>query len=263
MAATLTSPIVRAGGKRRLLPQILPLIAARPHECFVEAFGGGLSVTLNKPRSKVEVINDVDEDLVTFYKVAKHHARELRRVMHGQINSRALFQAARRKPEHETDIHRAARFWFLNACSFGADAESFGVIKTSGGTGAGSSWRGKLTKLADLHARLDRVIIEAVSWERLFKLYDAPATLWFLDPPYVGGSQKAYSPWTLDQMTTFRDAVRALKGRWIVTVGGTPEMQALWAGHPQQIVTRALGIGKPEDNCRKRFPELIVCDREP
>lgn len=262
MPPTLTSPIIRAGGKRRLLPQILPLIAARPHVCFVEAFGGGLSVTLNKPRSKVEVINDVDEDLVTFYKVAKHHARELRRVMHGQMNSRALFQAARRKPEHETDIHRAARFWFLNTCSFGSDGESFGCKKMPGG-GACPAWPGKLTKLADLHARLDRVIIEALSWERLFKLYDAPVTLWFLDPPYVGGSQRAYSPWTLDQMTTFRDAVRTLKGRWIVTVGGTPEMQDLWSGHPQQIVTRALNIGSTKDGSTgKRFPELIVCDRD-
>ena len=261
MPSTLTSPIKRAGGKRRLLPQILPLIAERPHVCFVEAFGGGLSVTLNKPRSKVEVINDLDGDLANFYRVARFHAPELRRQMRGQVNSRALFQAARRAPEHETDVHRAARYWFLNACSFGADGDSFGVVKTQGG-GAGTRWPSKLARLADLHARLDGVIVENVTWERLFKIYDGPATLWFLDPPYVGGSQKAYSPWTLDQMTAFRDAVRALKGRWIVTVGGTPEMQELWAGHPQQVVSRSLNIGAQKNGqTGRRFAELIVCDR--
>jgi hypothetical protein len=92
------------GGKRWLLPVILPLIP--PHTCYVEPFGGGLSVLLAKPRSPVEVANDTDGDLVNFYRVARFHLEPLLAELRWLPNSREEFHALRHQPGL-TDIQRA------------------------------------------------------------------------------------------------------------------------------------------------------------
>lgn len=248
-------PIKRAGGKSRLLKDILPLIEkAGKHACYAECFGGGLAVLLNKPRSQVEVINDIDGDLVNFHRQCQAHAPEIQRLMRHQLNSRVLFNEAKQSPPGETDVQRAVRYWFKSLVSFGRDGSSFGVMKT-GGSGAGTRRRNQFRALRAAARRLDGVIVECLDWQRLFKNYDGPQTLWFLDPPYVGGSQKSYSPWTLETMRTFRDAVFALQGRCIVTVGDTPEMRALWKPWKMRGITRILNIRTRG----KAFGELIIC----
>jgi DNA adenine methylase len=251
--------ISRAGGKTCLLKELLPLLGV-PHRCYVEVFGGGLAVLLAKGKQTgvVEVCNDIDADLVNFYRVAKAHGPELRRMLRGQINSRLLFNEAKAVPVGETDCQRAARYWLRNALSFGSDGNSFGVKKTAGG-GAASRWSGKLLALRAFARRMDGVIIEHLDWTRMLKNYDGPETLFFLDPPYVGGAQKVYKAWTMQDMEVFHAAVCALKGRWVVTVGDTPEMRALWKGHRQKRVVRSLSLRKTEANVKKKgFGELIV-----
>ena len=69
-------PAIRwAGGKRLLAKYILPHVL--PHECYVEPFSGGLAVMLAKPRSRMEVVNDIDGDLVTFYRCVRFHQEPL------------------------------------------------------------------------------------------------------------------------------------------------------------------------------------------
>lgn len=68
--AAITPPLKWQGGKRRVAKRLLPMIAARPHECWVEAFAGGAAMTFLKPRSKLEVINDTNHHLVNFYRYA-------------------------------------------------------------------------------------------------------------------------------------------------------------------------------------------------
>ena len=253
--AKIVPPIKRAGGKSRLLKHLLPLIEqAGKHACYAEAFGGGLAVLLNKPRSRVEVINDIDGDLVNFYRQTQAHMPEIARLMRRQLNSRVLFNEARQPHVGETEVERAVRYWFKNLTSFGGEGDSFGVAKSSIG-GAATKRRNQLAALRQTARRLDGVIVEHLDWQRLFRNYDGPQTLWFLDPPYVGGSQKSYSPWKIETMTAFRDAVRGLQGRWIVTVRDTPEMRALWKGWKMKGVDRSVNIGSGN---KKRFGELIV-----
>lgn len=256
-----TKPLLRWAGSKQpllphlLLPHLLPRIAATPHSVFAEVFAGGLSVTLAKPRSPVEVINDFHGELVNFYRCAQRHAPELRRVIRFQINSRELFDEAKRAT-HGTEIERAERFWFLNAVSFGGDNNSFGAgCKKKRGVGGQTSWPFRLRGLKNASRRLERVCIEQVSWERCLALYDSPETLFFLDPPYVGGKQKAYASWSLDTMRGFAETVRAVKGLFIVTVGDTPEMRALWRGCKLSSISRNRGINNA---AKAQYKELII-----
>lgn len=48
-----------------------------PHKTYVEPFAGGLSVLLGKPRTKCEVVNDINEDLVMFFRYVRLHGDAL------------------------------------------------------------------------------------------------------------------------------------------------------------------------------------------
>ena len=68
-------PFAYFGGKTRLAPLIA---AAMPsHEHYVEPFGGSLAVLLAKPRSRMETVNDLDGDLMTFWRVLRDQPDEL------------------------------------------------------------------------------------------------------------------------------------------------------------------------------------------
>jgi len=75
-----------AGAKSRLLKHLLPLIPE--HACYAEPFSGGLAVLLAKPRSAVEVINDVDGDLVRFYRCVRFHVETLLTELEFVLNAR-------------------------------------------------------------------------------------------------------------------------------------------------------------------------------
>ena len=71
-------PILRwPGRKTRMLKHRLPLIPE--HVCYCEPFAGSLALLLAKPRSQVEIVNDMNGDLVALYRNLQYHLPELLR----------------------------------------------------------------------------------------------------------------------------------------------------------------------------------------
>ncbi|MDR2462304.1 MAG: DNA adenine methylase, partial [Verrucomicrobiales bacterium] len=144
-------PAVRwPGGKSRLLNEILPLIP--PHTCYVEPFAGGLAVLLAKAPSPVEVVNDINHDLVNFYRCVRFHPDALQTELEWVLNSREEFNDLRQQAGL-TDIQRAARWFFRNKTCFG------GVRMTAFGTSAMSpmsSRAGRMDAIRVLNRRLDK-----------------------------------------------------------------------------------------------------------
>ncbi|PXX73975.1 Site-specific DNA methylase [Pseudomonas sp. LAMO17WK12:I10] len=72
----MSTPIIPwMGGKRRLADRLIPLFP--PHECYVEVFAGGAALYFMRPQpAPVEVLNDINGDLVTLYRVVQNHLEE-------------------------------------------------------------------------------------------------------------------------------------------------------------------------------------------
>lgn len=241
----------RAGGKSRLLKHLLPLIPA--HHCYVEPFAGGLALLLAKPRSKVEVLNDKDGDLVTFYRCVRFHTEPLLAELQWVLTSREEFYDYRNQPGL-TDIQRAARWYFRNrTCFGGVDARSFGISAVS----AADSRERRLESVRQLSVRLDRTIIEHLDWEHCVSLYDRPATFFFLDPPYLGCSNVGYAAWTPADAMKLREVLRSTKGRWLLTFNDCTEVRQIFAGCRITSIERALGIHHREESSG-RYRELII-----
>lgn len=128
----LHSPLRWVGGKYRLREQILERFPE--HSCYVEAFAGAGWVLFGKDAatSKVEVINDLDGELINFYRVLKHRPAEFAEMFHLELISRQLFNEYRRFEEGKTELERAMRFYYVLRLCFGGKREqrSFGTRTT-------------------------------------------------------------------------------------------------------------------------------------
>jgi hypothetical protein len=86
--------------------------AAREHEHYVEPFAGSLAVLLAKPRAEMETVNDLDQDLMTFWRVLRDRPEDLALHMALTPHSRAEHQAAYDLDDLD-DLERARRVWVL------------------------------------------------------------------------------------------------------------------------------------------------------
>ncbi len=244
-------PIVRwPGGKTRLLSALLPLI--RPHKLYAEGFGGGLAVFLAKPPSAAEVVNDANGDLVNLYRHAQFHLDALIHEVEFTLASRADLEALIEQPGL-TGLQQAARFLLRNRLSFGGAGSSFAVSKQGQPSRANV-----LEHIRALNARLDKVTVENLPYERLFTNYDSPDTCWFLDPPYSAGKIENYDAWTDATMTEFAARVEDLAGDWIVTVNDSALNRSLFARHDvTPVVTRSQAVNRKKLP-KATFGELII-----
>lgn len=104
------------GGKTKLAKQIVSLIP--DHTCYVEVFSGAANILFAKPKSKSEVINDINSDLVGLFRVVKYHRREFLKQLQFLTHSRQEFHDFKSQ-RGLTDILRAARFYLILKAAFG------------------------------------------------------------------------------------------------------------------------------------------------
>jgi len=87
------TPITYYGGKQRMLRHILPLI--HKHRIYAEPFVGGAAVFFAKPPSPIEIINDTNRQLITFYEIAKTQYQKLKKKIDATLHSRENHSYAR------------------------------------------------------------------------------------------------------------------------------------------------------------------------
>jgi DNA adenine methylase len=228
------------------------------HECYCEVFAGGLAVLLAKEPSKIEVVNDLNSDLVNFYRCVRFHCDELIKEIQWTVTSREEF-AAMKASKALTDIQRAALWFRIQSVSFGGDGESYGIARKSGGA-VNKSRYALMEKIGQLNARLDRVNIENLDWERCLRLYDSPETFFFLDPPYIGGSIKNYEAWTREHCEHLREVLEGLKGRWLLTINDSEETRSVFNGLRLLSLKRRLTI-RNNTGSQKEYAELLISPR--
>lgn len=211
-----------------------------------------MAVLLAKARSDLEVINDANGDLVTFYRCVRFHTDVLLTELKFVLTSREEFHDFRHQPGL-TDIQRSARWFFRNKnCFGGARMDSFGTRMT----GPGSSRAARLEAIRALNVRLDRVTIEHLDWQRCLALYDRPTTFFFLDPPYTECDAGMYASWTDTDVRGLREQLGRLRGKWLLTLNDTPSIRAIFAGCELRSVERARGINNRQGG--RRYRELVI-----
>ena len=170
-----------------MVKKILPLFPE--HLFYVEPFGGGAAVLLNKKPSRNDVYNDLDSRLVNFFRTMRDP--ELFKEFYTQISlmpySREEYYAARDRMADAVDFFVVARMSFSGIFGGGwgraQEATSKSMSMVVGG------WLSTIKRLPDFHERLLKVQIENKDWRDILDDYHGKAWLAYLDPPYVLGTR--------------------------------------------------------------------------
>jgi len=232
----LNSPIRYLGGKRLLRVEIISRFP-KDHICYVEGFCGGAGVFFGKKPSKVEVISDVNDDLMNFYRVVgdKKKHNQLIEALRWELCSRSQFNSYKKdlrdpgKRKELTDVQLAKRYYYVNKMSFAGKGGNFGYA-TTGGPGL------NLLKIKNnikrTHERLKRVYIENEDYKKIIERYDRKHTVFFFDPPYRTPSSRAYMKYfTDDDFICLKNVLKGIKGKFILTLNKDDFMINLFKPH--------------------------------
>lgn len=169
------------GGKWALAPWILSHMP--PHEIYVEAFGGALSVFMQKTPCKLEVVNDKDQQIVGLYRAVRTASEHLAFLLELTPYARAEYYAAKDRRDGSSRKVLTASYMGVGN-SLAASTNGF-RNSTSSNKSPSKSWANYVDQFERFHDRMRGAIVESLDYADLFEKYDSEGVLWYLDPPYV------------------------------------------------------------------------------
>lgn len=229
------------GGKFNHLEWLLPLLPDCHHYC--EPFGGSAAVLINREPAPVETYNDLDGDLVNFFRVLRDRTEELVKAIAFTPFAREEFYHALHGPGGAADDLERARRFFVRArqartglaqsATLGRWANCKNTTR-AGMSGVVSRWLGSVEALPEIALRLLRVQIENRPAEEVIRLYDDPGTLFYCDPPYLHATRGDPSAYAFEMEEPahrqLAQSLRGLRGRAAVSGYRCPLMDELYAG---------------------------------
>ena len=213
------------GGKQALCSTILQRFPPGFRSMiYVEVFGGGGSVLLNKERSVREILNDANGNLINLYRVVREHPDELKDRLLYVLHNREDFKIAQRRLaqfSYSDPVLRAADFYQVIRQSYAGNGKQFCTV-------ARSMWAG-FPAIDRVCSRLQGVTLENEDFEAILARYDSPTTVFYIDPPYF--FTEDYYPGKIFLPADHRRLANLLfgvEGRWLLSYNLCPEVLALY-----------------------------------
>ena len=186
------------GSKNRIALEICKNLP--PHNCWVDAFCGSGAVTLAKPPASIEVINDIDGEIVNLFRQLRTNSRKLKEQVFLTPYAELELIMAREYEEGVSDLERARQFLVKSMMAInGSFGNSKGGFSYSDSYSRNNKearvnrWNNLPDRLEEVVSRLKNVRIEQKDARKLVKRFqNRPATLIYLDPPYLAKRVNGY-----------------------------------------------------------------------
>ena len=181
-------PLHYPGSKKRIAPWIIQHMP--PHHSYLEPFFGGGAVLFEKCPAPIETVNDLDDDVVNFFRVLQdvESREQLCAWLDYTPYARSVYEESFTNPSR-TPVERAAYFAIRSLQSHGFRiTEKCGWKKDVYGREAAYAvryWNELPAALAEMAERLNQVQIEHRPALELIKAFNHSNVLIYADPPYV------------------------------------------------------------------------------
>jgi len=196
------------GGKGRpvFLNKLLQYIPK--HNVYVEVFGGAASLLLNKELANIEVYNDLNMDLVNFFRVIRDESKskKLYSMLGLTPYSRSEFWACKmeilnRPCPSRVSVERAWTFFVVMRQGFsGFAAVRAGWKYNKVSDQSLPAWLNSIKYLPEIAQRFRKVYIDNKDFREVISNYDSADTFFYIDPPYLNVDQELY-----EKSMTYRD----------------------------------------------------------
>ncbi|MGG9998664.1 DNA adenine methylase [Pseudovibrio ascidiaceicola] len=245
------------GGKSQLAKTIVGKIQQIEHATFVDVFFGMGGVFFRRVSvPKLEVINDINNELVTLFRVLRNHPEVFLKELAAFPPSRIEYDQLRKvDTAHMTDLQRAVRYYYLQRLTFGGNPkhQSFAVAPNFA---AKLNWKKASEHLTAASERLAGVVIENMDWREVLSRYDSAETLFYLDPPYWGGeTDYGKGVFKREDFAEMAGLLTNIKGRFLLSLNDREEVREIFEAFSQEQVHLNYSINP--DN-PKKVAELII-----
>ncbi len=214
------APLTYYGGKQRLAKRIVSMIP--PHKMYVEPFFGGGAVFFKKNPSKVEVINDINDRIITFYQAIQGDHEALFTAIKNTPHSETLHKLAREIYNQRTDYDQVGMAWAVwhmtNAAFTGSPHGSWRWCNGNSGSHVGRVLERKRNLLSEaLYRRIRYTQISCRDGLSVIEARDSKDAFFYLDPPYPGANQKHYGGYSFEDFRKLLDILAAIQGKFILS----------------------------------------------
>lgn len=250
-------PVIRYyGGKWKLADWIISFFPK--HKVYVESFGGAGSVLMKKKPARVEIYNDLSEEMVNLFRVLRcpDQSKQLRKLLDLTPYARSEWESC--YDFSEDPIEQARRTVVLATMSHNPSKvmrrQKNGFLTSSSGHHRPPQDFKSLTiNLELVTQRLKNVIIENKAASEIMLQHDRQNTLHYVDPPYLGTLRNdkrnlyQHEMYSTEEHNQLASVLNKLKG--YVIVSGYPSLEYEeyfrgWARYSRQAVTGAAARGK-------------------
>jgi len=244
------------GGKSRMAKRLCELLPE--HQCYVELFAGAANVLFVKEKSKTEVLNDINNEIVNLFRIVRFHPREFINELLLVTQSRVEFQDYRMQVGL-TDVQKAARSWFIMKTAFGGLGGTTHPAFGYGTVGKAHFRRSAFAAIRRCHKRLDGVYLENIDFAECIRRYDRPHTVFYCDPPYLELS-KYKADFTLEDHRRLVNALKGLKGKFLLSINDHPVIRSLYKGYPRLRVKVKYSVSRDKSPKARDRTELVIAN---
>jgi DNA adenine methylase len=262
----LTPPMGYFGSKISTAPRIIDLFPE--HRGYVEPFAGSLAVLLAKPPVQVEVVNDLDRDLMTCWRVLRDRPDELARACRLTPHSRAEYAACWPIGEHVDDLERARRVWVKLSHGRNGTLRRTGWRNQESPAGRSSAvprgLQNYVVRMEAVASRLAEVTLECLPAIEVIARYGQHSdVLLYVDPPYLLDTRSANYRHEMGDQDEHRELAAALQAcKATVVLSGYAHPlydEELYAGWDRAEITT--GTGQGSDAGWQERIEVLWCNR--
>lgn len=191
------------GGKGRLAAQLVKMLA--PHTVYIEPFGGAAAVLLEKAPSEFEVYNDLNGDLVNFFRILRDRPEDLVRAI--ELTPYAREEYALSGIASTDELERARRFAVMSWMTLGGSEGRFRSEtdwrrllhqKEGGHAPPPIEWQNLAGRLWGCAQRLRRVQIDNRPAVEILEKYAASNAVAYVDPPYMTATRSGPKRYALE-----------------------------------------------------------------
>lgn len=248
-----TNPVNYYGGKWLIADWIISYFP--PHYRYVELCGGAASVLLKKPPSKIETYNDVERNVVTFFRVLRDSPDALIEKLELTPTARDEFfdclQIVHNVHADVSDLERARAFYFVSESAItgiSCDNPGMGFNRNSNRDRTRQFYR-KLPNLYRMAARLRGVQIESRDALELAQMCNSRETLLYFDPPYLAETRVQSERYLCEVDADFHiraaEVLRAHTGTVVISGYNSALYDDLYAGWRKVEKRTTMSSGSP------------------
>lgn len=199
------------GGKSHIVLKLMKLVPE--HDTYIEPFAGGAALYWKKEPVKLEILNDLDEEIAHAYKFIRGLDKEtIEKVKNlDWKGNKSKFFKLRDLPIPKDNLQRFYKFFYVHFHSYGASRKTFGYKNCEPKC---------FDKYLGFSERMKNTKIFSDDYAKVIQKFDSPSTFIYLDPPYPNEwpGHTGTKAWGEKDVKRLHSVLKNCESKWLLSI---------------------------------------------